>query len=111
MRGQGSLGCLWQTLKVYVHTRQIWKAGISSNVFVGYIVGRKKLAGTVQDSYVNSPDAISHCPIWVELKHTILHSYIMYKGIFAIHKVAVRDPQLLMHTIVQSQVLVGLIVC
>lgn len=28
--GQGSLGCLWQTRKVYVHTRQIYKAAVSS---------------------------------------------------------------------------------
>lgn len=84
---------------------------IRSSVLVGHTIGRRKFAGTAQDCYVNSPDAVSHCSIWVKLKHTILHSYIMHKGIFAIHKVAVRDPQLFMHTIVQSQVQVSFIVC
>jgi hypothetical protein len=38
----------------------------------------------------------------MQLKHAIVYSYVMQKSILAIQKVAVRDPQLLMHPIVQG---------
>lgn len=77
----------------------------------GINIRKKEPAATSLGPYGDSPDAILHCSIRVKLKYTIFHSYIMQKSILAIHKVAVRDPQLFMHAIVQGQVQVGLMVC
>lgn len=96
-------------------SRQVWKAVgafVCPLECVCRIFRRKKeVCWDIPRPLGDSPDAIPHRSIWVKLKHAIFHSHIMHESILAIQKVAVRDPQLLMHPIVQGQVQGGLIVC
>lgn len=51
-----------------------------------------------------SPESVQHRSIRVETDHPVLHCDAVDKGLLVVEEISVRDPQLVGHSVIQSQV-------
>ena len=57
-----------------------------------------------------SPQSVEHGAVGMQADHAVLHCHAVQKGLLVVKEVGVRKPQLVGHTVIQSQVQVELAV-
>lgn len=54
--------------------------------------------------FENPPEAVENGSIWVQADHAVFDGDSVDEGLFVVEEVGVRDPQLVRHSVIQSQV-------